>query len=90
MGKPLYHIHKPHTLCYQYYRLTGILTQSLTSNSEPINKLLNKIYKPTLSFVARCLDIQNGYSRLPFPKVPMGFLIPGGILANPHPKPRVI
>lgn len=76
IGKPLYHIHKPLVPRYQYYRLTGILTQSLTSNSEPINKLLNEIYKHTLSFVARCLDIQNVYSRLPFLKVPMGFLIP--------------
>ena len=76
MEKLWHYIHKPHILCYQYYRLTGILTQSLTSNSEPINKLLNEIYKPTLSFAARCLDMQNVYSRLPFPKVPMGFLIP--------------
>lgn len=74
--KPLYHIHKPHTLCYQQYRFTGILTLSLTSDSGPINKLLNEIYKPTLDFAAWCLDIQNRYSCFPIPKVPTGFLIP--------------
>ena len=57
-------------------RLTGILTLSLTSDSGPINKLLNEIYKPILDFVTQCLDIQNWYSRFPIPKVPMGFLIP--------------
>ena len=72
----MYHIHKPHTLCYQYYRLTGILTLPLTSDSGPINKLLNEIYKPHLDFVTWCLDIQNWYSRFPIPKVPTGFLIP--------------
>lgn len=76
MGKPLYHIHKPHTLRYQQYRFTGILTLSMTSNSKLINKLLDETNKPTLDFVTRCLDIQNWYSRFPIPKVPTGFLIP--------------
>ena len=36
MGKPLYHIHKPLVLRYQYYRLTGILTLSMTSDKQTI------------------------------------------------------
>lgn len=76
MGKPLYHIHKPLVSRYRYYRLTGILTLSMTSDSKLINKLLDETNKPTLDFVTRRLDIQNRYSRFPIPKVPMGFLIP--------------
>ena len=76
MGKPLYHIHKPLVSRYRYYRLTGILTLPLTSNSEPINKLLNEIYKPHLDFAAWCLDIQNWYSRFLHPESPNGIFNP--------------
>lgn len=62
MGKPLYHIHKPLVSRYRYYRLTGILTLSMTSDSKLINKLLDETNKPTLDFVTWCLDIQNWYS----------------------------
>lgn len=62
MGKPLYHIHKPLVSRYRYYRLTGILTLSMTSDSKLINKLLDETNKPTLDFVTRRLDIQNRYS----------------------------
>ena len=72
IGKPLYHIHKPHTLCYQYYRLTGILTLPLTSDS----KQINEIYKPYLDFAAWCPDIQNQYSRFLHPESPDGIFNP--------------
>lgn len=89
MGKPLYHIHKPHTLCYLYYRLTGILTLPLTSDSGPINKLLNEIYKHILDFVTWCLDIQNRYSRFPHPKSPDGIFNPlEEYLPTPIPNPE--
>ena len=85
--KPLYHIHKPLVSRYRYYRLTGILTLSMTSDSKLINKLLDETNKPTLDFAARCLDIQNLYSRFPIQKVLSGLFF---IYPNPHPKPPAI
>lgn len=89
MGKPLYHIHKPLVSHYRYYRLTGILTLSLTSDSKLINKLLDKTNKPTLDFVTWCLDIQNWYSRFLHPESPDGIFNPlEEYLPTPIPNPE--
>ena len=76
MGKPLYHIHRPLVSRYRYYRLTGILTLSMTSDSKLINKLLDETNKPTLNFAARYPDIQNWYSCFLHPESPDGIFNP--------------